>query len=108
MEPSLTLPYASLKTPCLNPQSPYPGRRITLLQTRSSSRPAAGKVGASSPQLMAGGLADAWQHVVDLYQVYGTLLGFLPPRLGGKSNESSREAWRQRVRYRVTTNLTTS
>ncbi|KAK3376332.1 histidine phosphatase superfamily [Lasiosphaeria ovina] len=58
------------------------------------------------PQLTAGRLADAWQY---LYRVYGTLLGFMPPpRLGGKSNESNREAWHRCVCYRVTTNVITS
>lgn len=52
------------------------------------------------PQITAPGLDDSWQHGVDLYGVYGELLGFLPTR-----DDAS---WRDKVQYRVTDNVITS
>ncbi|KAJ4424265.1 hypothetical protein N0V82_001131 [Gnomoniopsis sp. IMI 355080] len=52
------------------------------------------------PQITAPGLDDSWQHGVDLYGVYGELLGFLPAREDA--------SWRDKVQYRVTNNVITS
>jgi len=52
------------------------------------------------PQITAGGLDDSWRHGADLYAVYGKLLGFLPGKDG--------DAWREKVKYRVTNNPITS
>ncbi|KAF3270973.1 hypothetical protein TWF173_010803 [Orbilia oligospora] len=48
------------------------------------------------PQITHGGLDDSWQHGRDLYEVYGTMLGFLPPEYDST------------VAYRVTGNQITS
>ncbi|KUI62830.1 Counting factor 60 [Cytospora mali] len=53
------------------------------------------------PQITSQGLDDAWQHGADLYGVYHDLLGFLP----GQDDD---DAWRQKVKYRVTNNVITS
>lgn len=52
------------------------------------------------PQITAQGLDDSWQHGADLYGAYHDLLGFLPGR--------DDDAWRQKVKYRVTNNVITS
>ena len=52
------------------------------------------------PQITAQGLDDSWQHGADLYGAYHGLLGFLPGR--------DDDAWRQKVKYRVTNNVITS
>ncbi|KAK3321494.1 histidine acid phosphatase [Cercophora scortea] len=52
------------------------------------------------PQITSPGLADSWQHGADLYEVYHSLLNFLPPR--------DDPHWRNRVVYRVTANPITS
>jgi 2-phosphoxylose phosphatase len=52
------------------------------------------------PQITAGGLDDSWTHGANLYAVYGEQLGFLPRR--------GSDAWREKVKYRVTNNLITS
>ncbi|CAK7274820.1 hypothetical protein SEPCBS57363_006359 [Sporothrix epigloea] len=52
------------------------------------------------PQLTAGGLADAWQHGMDLYDVYHGLLGILPAM--------DDAAWHDHVAFRVTNNPITS
>ncbi|KAF3206171.1 hypothetical protein TWF191_001521 [Orbilia oligospora] len=48
------------------------------------------------PQITHGGLDDSWQHGRDLYEVYGTMLGFLPSEYDST------------VAYRVTGNQITS
>ncbi|CAK7270499.1 hypothetical protein SEPCBS119000_004122 [Sporothrix epigloea] len=53
------------------------------------------------PQLTAGGLADAWQHGLDLYNVYHGLLGLLPAM-------DDAAAWHDHVAFRVTNNPITS
>ncbi|CAK7274304.1 hypothetical protein SEPCBS57363_006096 [Sporothrix epigloea] len=52
------------------------------------------------PQMTSGGLADAWQHGADLYEVYHGLLGFLPAM--------NSAAWRELVAFRITNNPITS
>jgi 2-phosphoxylose phosphatase len=54
------------------------------------------------PQITAQGLDDSWQHGADLYGAYHDLLGFLPDR------DDEQQAWRQKVKYRVTNNVITS
>jgi 2-phosphoxylose phosphatase len=62
--------------------------------------PSTGWVGTCQfPQITAAGLDDSWQHGSDLYEVYHDLLGFLSGR---------HERWKERVKYRVTTNVITS
>lgn len=53
------------------------------------------------PQITSQGLDDSWQHGADLYGAYHDLLGFLPGRDDG-------DAWRRKVKYRVTNNVITS
>ncbi|CAK7221040.1 hypothetical protein SBRCBS47491_004391 [Sporothrix bragantina] len=53
------------------------------------------------PQLTAGGLEDAWQHGLDLYDVYHGVLGILPAM-------DDAAAWRDNVAFRVTNNPITS
>ncbi|KAK6352682.1 hypothetical protein TWF730_009495 [Orbilia blumenaviensis] len=48
------------------------------------------------PQITRGGLDDSWQHGKDLYDVYGAMLNFLPPK------------YDQTISYRVTSNPITS
>ncbi|KAK6339502.1 hypothetical protein TWF718_008910 [Orbilia javanica] len=48
------------------------------------------------PQITRGGLDDSWQHGRDLYEVYGTMLKFLPPK------------YDPTIIYRVTSNQITS
>lgn len=55
------------------------------------------------PQITAAGLDDSRQHGRDLYDVYHTLLSFLPSR-----EEESGNAWRRHAAYRVTNNQITS
>ncbi|KAK3387283.1 histidine phosphatase superfamily [Podospora didyma] len=54
------------------------------------------------PQITSGGLDDSFQHGVDLYGVYHSLLGLLP------SHSDPPESWRQKTSFRVTTNTITS
>ncbi|KAK8134985.1 Counting factor 60 [Apiospora sp. TS-2023a] len=64
----------------------------------------AGWIGSCQfPQITSGGLDDSRQHGRDLYDVYHTLLNFLPSRDEDKGN-----AWRRHVVYRVTNNQITS
>ncbi|KAK6498576.1 hypothetical protein TWF481_011161 [Arthrobotrys musiformis] len=48
------------------------------------------------PQITRGGLDDSWQHGRDLYEVYGAMLKFLPPK------------YDPTIAYRVTSNQITS
>ncbi|KAK7949215.1 histidine phosphatase superfamily [Apiospora aurea] len=64
----------------------------------------AGWIGSCQfPQITSGGLDDSRTHGEDLYDVYHSLLGFLPSR-----DEEDGEAWRRHVVYRVTNNQITS
>lgn len=64
----------------------------------------AGWIGSCQfPQITLAGLDDSRQHGRDLYDVYHTLLNFLPSR-----EEENGNAWRRHVLYRVTNNQITS
>ncbi|KAK7920104.1 hypothetical protein PG985_008126 [Apiospora marii] len=64
----------------------------------------AGWIGSCQfPQITSAGLDDSRQHGRDLYDVYHTLLHFLPSR-----EEDNGNAWRRHVAYRVTNNQITS
>ncbi|KAK8086088.1 hypothetical protein PG994_001062 [Apiospora phragmitis] len=67
----------------------------------------AGWIGSCQfPQITSAGLDDSRTHGEDLYDVYHTLLGFLPGR--ADADEEGNALWRRHVAYRVTNNQITS